>query len=158
MISRISLSSPFRGFFLKRTFSSNTLDNTTYHKLADEALDYLSGEFEEAGEKLSGAIPGYDVEYSMGVLKVSIPTPNYGVLVLNKQPPNKQIWLSSPISYFFLFDLIFRGPKRFDFDLAKRIWIYPREQIELASLLNEELKDFTKGLKLKIPTTVLSDK
>jgi frataxin len=37
-----------------------------------------------------------------GVLNITYP-PN-GTYVLNKQPPNKQIWLSSPIS----------GPKRFD--------------------------------------------
>jgi len=33
--------------------------------------------------------------------------PSKGTYVLNKQPPNKQIWLSSPVS----------GPKRFDWVL-----------------------------------------
>jgi hypothetical protein len=42
--------------------------------------------------------------------------------------------------------------------LVKRIWIYPREQIELGSILNRELKSFTKDIDLKIPTTALSDK
>lgn len=38
-----------------------------------------------------------------GVLEVSLPPS--GTYVINKQPPNKQIWLSSPVS----------GPKRYDF-------------------------------------------
>jgi frataxin len=97
MLTNISLFPSFGGIFLRR-YSSNALDIITYHKLADEALDYLYGKFEETGESLSGTLPGYDVEYSMGVLKLSIPIPDYGTLVLNKQPPNKQIWLSSPIS------------------------------------------------------------
>lgn len=43
----------------------------------------------------------FDVSYSMGVLTVQIGPP-VGTYVINKQTPNRQIWLSSPIS----------GPKR----------------------------------------------
>jgi frataxin len=55
--------------------------------------------------------------------------------VLNKQPPNKQIWLSSPFS----------GPKRYDFvvvegkELDNGEWIYLRDGSKLSDLIGEEL-------------------
>jgi frataxin len=63
-----------------------------------------------------------------------------GTYVLNKQPPNKQIWLSSPLS----------GPKRFDWVVAgegmnekegagKGEWIYLRDGSSLAEILKKEL-------------------
>ena len=63
-----------------------------------------------------------------------------GTYVINKQPPNKQIWLSSPIS----------GPKRYDWcvlggsqvdkdDTASRDWIYNRDNSSLSALILEEL-------------------
>lgn len=36
----------------------------------------------------------WEVEYSQGVLTLKVPP--RGTYVLNKQPANKQIWLSSP--------------------------------------------------------------
>ena len=63
-----------------------------------------------------------------------------GTYVINKQPPNKQIWLSSPIS----------GPKRFDWCVlgesqadkegtAVGQWIYTRDGSSLNGLMQEEL-------------------
>ena len=63
-----------------------------------------------------------------------------GIYVLNKQPPNKQIWLSSPLS----------GPKRFDWVLFSEgqdqkegsgtgDWIYLRDGSSLTQLLKKEL-------------------
>ena len=57
--------------------------------------------------------------------------------VLNKQTPNKQIWLSSPIS----------GPSRFEYDevQGKAIWKHYRTEQSLLDLLNEEFnKNFAK--------------
>ena len=76
-----------------------------------------------------------------GVLNITVPA--IGVYVLNKQPPNKQIWLSSPIS----------GPKRYDWvlegdhmhekegskDYIRGQWIYLRDGSNLTTLLNKEL-------------------
>lgn len=73
-----------------------------------------------------------------GVLNITFP-PN-GTYVLNKQPPNKQIWLSSPIT----------GPKRFDWVVkdagmdakegsAIGDWVYLRDGTSLISLLRKEL-------------------
>lgn len=69
-----------------------------------------------------------------GVLTLTFP-PN-GTYVLNKQPPNKQIWLSSPVS----------GPKRYDY-VAKQEnggdeagqWVYLRDNSLLSHLLENEL-------------------
>lgn len=60
--------------------------------------------------------------------------------VLNKQPPNKQIWLSSPIS----------GPKRFDWVVLQEgqnfkegsgsgDWIYLRDGTSLTDIIRKEL-------------------
>lgn len=45
----------------------------------------------------------FDVSYSMGVITAKVGR-DKGTYVINKQTPNRQIWLSSPIS----------GPKRQD--------------------------------------------
>ncbi|KAI5302395.1 Mitochondrial chaperone Frataxin, partial [Ascosphaera atra] len=74
-----------------------------------------------------------------GVL--TIEAPGIGTYVLNKQPPNKQIWLSSPIT----------GPKRYDWVVPTDKqnekeaykwgnWIYLRDGSSLTGLLKEELK------------------
>lgn len=78
---------------------------------------------------------------------------DHGIYVINKQPPNKQIWLSSPIRFalpslppFFLHSHLWRtdfestcsGPKRFDFVDGKR-WVYTRDGTVLKDLLDEEL-------------------
>ena len=50
-----------------------------------------------------------------------------GTYVINKQSPNKQIWLSSPIS----------GPKRYEF--IETVWIYKHDGMTLHQLLEKEL-------------------
>lgn len=60
--------------------------------------------------------------------------------MINKQPPNKQIWLSSPTS----------GPKRYDWVLVSESmfdkegtgagdWMYLRDRSSLVDLLRKEL-------------------
>lgn len=72
-----------------------------------------------------------------GVLKINFPD---GTYVINKQPPNKQIWLSSPKS----------GPKRYDYiimgdgqtdkqDTAVGEWFYLRDNTTMADLLRDEI-------------------
>ena len=69
-----------------------------------------------------------------GVLTITHPQ---GTYVLNKQPPNKQIWLSSPVS----------GPKRYDYvaDQHRKEgdgdgeWVYLRDGSTLDELLLEEI-------------------
>lgn len=72
-----------------------------------------------------------------GVMKIGLL--GVGEYVLNKQPPNKQIWLSSPVS----------GPKRFDYvllsegqndkqDTATGAWVYLRDGTTLDEILQSE--------------------
>lgn len=78
-----------------------------------------------------------------GVLTLAFPP--HGTYVLNKQPPNKQIWLSSPVS----------GPKRYDWVVGKTgggeapeggleegvegEWVYLRDGSTLSELLEREV-------------------
>lgn len=63
-----------------------------YHSLSNSYIDTLVTILEQLQEERADV----DCEYSAGVLTLYFP-PN-GTYVLNKQPPNKQIWLSSPVS------------------------------------------------------------
>ncbi|KAF1977942.1 mitochondrial chaperone Frataxin [Bimuria novae-zelandiae CBS 107.79] len=111
------------------------ITTTEYHKHADGYFDELVARLEEKQEES----PDYDVEYSAGVLHVKILSSNHEY-VLNKQPPNKQIWWSSPIS----------GPKRFDWVVLGESmhekegggagdWIYLRDGSSLTDLVRKEL-------------------
>ncbi|CAL1674728.1 unnamed protein product [Lasius platythorax] len=113
-------------------FSSDTeysteyaLSSVQYERICDETLDSLTECFEElieAAAHLSDA----DVSYGDGVLTVIFGEP-YGTYVINRQTPNKQIWLSSPKS----------GPKRYDFINGR--WIYKHDGKTLHELLNSEI-------------------
>ncbi|KAJ2996846.1 hypothetical protein HDV02_006099 [Globomyces sp. JEL0801] len=116
-----------RGF---STPSNEQLD-LIYHKRADEYLENLVEYLEEIGDELDH--DGYDVVYSSGVLTLSLG--NSGTYVLNKQPPNRQIWLSSPTT----------GPKRFDYEEPIKQWVYERTGLKLNDLLNKELSDILKA-------------
>jgi len=123
--------------------SAAQISDAEYHEIADQYLDSVVLKLEEMSESNS---EGLEVEFSAGVLTVT--HPNSGTYVINKQPPNKQIWLSSPVS----------GPKRFDWvvsgagqhekegsaidagdDGAGGRWVYLRDGSELTGLLKKEL-------------------
>ncbi|TLS25096.1 hypothetical protein PpBr36_07016 [Pyricularia pennisetigena] len=110
------------------------LEESEYHDLADEYLDNVLSKLEDVAEQR----PDVDVEYSSGVLTLAFPP--LGTYVINKQPPNKQIWLSSPVS----------GPKRYDYVIigdgqnqkegtGLGDWVYLRDGSTLSGLLMEEL-------------------
>nr|XP_036579965.1 mitochondrial chaperone [Colletotrichum truncatum]KAF6787721.1 mitochondrial chaperone [Colletotrichum truncatum] len=125
---------------VKQTPSDNVktsvaeLSDSEYHDLADAYLETVVTKLEE----LQDAREGVDVEYAAGVLSVTFP--DAGTYVINKQPPNKQIWLSSPIS----------GPKRYDWVIvgdsqnekegtAAGAWVYARDGSTLDDLFLKEL-------------------
>ncbi|CUS24050.1 LAQU0S13e02168g1_1 [Lachancea quebecensis] len=99
------------------------LSADAYHKSSDSFLDSLQEQLEELSDAYPELLP--DVELTQGVMTIEVPA--VGTYVVNKQPPNKQIWLSSPVS----------GPNRFDF--YKNRWISLRDGQDLLSLLNLEL-------------------
>ncbi|KAF3360993.1 hypothetical protein VDGD_07667 [Verticillium dahliae] len=110
------------------------LTDAEYHELADQYMDVVVSKLEELAETREG----FDVEYSAGVLTLN--TPEHGTYVINKQPPNKQIWLSSPLS----------GPKRYDWAILGEgqaekegtgagNWIYMRDGSTLGDIFLKEL-------------------
>ncbi|KAK6918941.1 Frataxin/CyaY [Dillenia turbinata] len=86
------------------------LQEDEYHKLADSTIQDLL-------EKLENQV----LTLKLGSL---------GTYVLNKQTPNRQLWLSSPVS----------GPSRFDWDHNAQAWIYRRTRANLVEVLESELE------------------
>ncbi|KAI0374381.1 Frataxin [Pilatotrama ljubarskyi] len=98
-----------------------------YHQYADATMDTMLESLENLLDEVGD--PEYEVEYSSGVLTLKLGSK--GTYVINKQPPNKQIWLSSPFS----------GPKRYDYVQEQDDWVYARDGRSLGDLMNEELSD-----------------
>ncbi|CAI6257818.1 unnamed protein product [Periconia digitata] len=112
------------------------ISTSEFHQRADVTLDDLVARVEEKQEET----PDLEVEYSAGVLEIKIPSKEH-TYVLNKQPPNKQIWLSSPVS----------GPKRFDWVVSGESmhqkegggsgdWVYLRDGSTLSEIIRTELE------------------
>ena len=108
-----------------RTSNKRFLTTAQYHELADDSLEAITDSYERLIEQK----PEIDVDLSQGVLTVI--SPPVGTYVLNKQPPNLQIWLSSPIS----------GPKRYHWDEENKKWVYLRDNTTLGALLKQEVKE-----------------
>ncbi|CEJ79973.1 Putative Frataxin-like protein [[Torrubiella] hemipterigena] len=110
-------------------FTPAELSESQYHDIADEYLENVLTIF----EALQDSREDIDIEFSSGVMTIT--HNDIGTYVINKQPPNKQIWLSSPIS----------GPKRYDWCVeddsqqANGHWMYSRDNSSLDSLILEEL-------------------
>ena len=118
---------------LFQRYSSDSLCKTDYEKFSDETLDTLSEYFEGIAE-LDNVPAEFDISLESGVLTIHV-SKNIGTYVINKQSPNKQIWLSSPIS----------GPKRYDF--VNNTWVYAHDGGFLHQLLE---KEFTNHLNIDI--------
>ncbi|XP_035438984.2 frataxin homolog, mitochondrial [Spodoptera frugiperda] len=103
------------------------VDQAVFEEICNETLESLCEYFEEIVDS-SPNLKGADVTFSDGVLTVALG--NYGTYVINRQTPNKQIWLSSPVS----------GPKRYDLVLKDGgHWVYKHDGISLHKLLQEEI-------------------
>ncbi|KAG8531120.1 uncharacterized protein KY384_004477 [Bacidia gigantensis] len=117
-----------------------------YHALSDAYIESLLSELEELQEEREDI----DVEYSKQDLRTHLTRtvltpvnqagvltflfPPLGTYVLNKQPPNKQIWLSSPVS----------GPKRYDWVAKEESgdegrWVYLRDGSTLDQIWEKEV-------------------
>ncbi|XP_044745353.1 frataxin homolog, mitochondrial [Coccinella septempunctata] len=120
--------SPISNSLISKKFqqirSTSSLTDSSYEKICGETLESLSDVFEELQELIE--LPNADISYNDGVLTINLGK-EYGTYVINRQLPNKQIWLSSPIS----------GPKRYDY--MNNSWIYKHNNQTLHSLLQEEL-------------------
>ena len=96
------------------------LDEAEFHKAADLVLNHLGDVIDDQlGDRI-------DVEMQSGILTLDLE--KGGQYVINKHGPNKEIWLSSPIS----------GAAHFKFSGGK--WFSTRKSdIELLALLSQEL-------------------
>lgn len=121
----------------------STHDIAVYHQLADRSLDRLCERLELLNDAAPRGIPGFDVEYAQGVLTLRLGPK--GTFVLNKQPPNRQIWLSSPVS----------GPKRYDWCEKGKTWVYAREPDQ--SLEEELERELSRLLEVPIDLTSYSN-
>uniref|UniRef100_K9IYU7 Frataxin, mitochondrial n=1 Tax=Desmodus rotundus TaxID=9430 RepID=K9IYU7_DESRO len=115
------------------------LDEATYERLAEETLDSLAEFFEDLADE-PYTFEDYDVSFGSGVLTIKLGG-DLGTYVINKQTPNKQIWLSSPSS----------GPKRYDW--TGKNWVYSHDGVSLHDLLATEM---TKALKTKLDLSSLA--
>lgn len=123
-----SITPTFQRLILRQLSSGEDLSTIDYENIVDETLESLTETFETLLDKHK--LPS-DVTYSNGVLTVELD--KVGTYVINKQTPNKQIWLSSPFS----------GPKRYDF--LNQTWIYKHDGISLHTLLNNEISNIFKN-------------
>ena len=103
------------------TRSASSAAGDDYVALADEALDTIL----EKADELSDERDDVECELSSGVLTLKIA--GTGTWVLNKQVPNRQLWLSSPVS----------GPCRYEY--VDGTWTHTRDGSSLAELLEREL-------------------
>ncbi|KAH0607791.1 uncharacterized protein H6S33_002825 [Morchella sextelata] len=111
------IANPSQCFIIPGGFS---LDD--YHKVSEGTLEGILESVEAVAEKRTDV----DVEYSAGVLTITVPQ---GTYVINKQPPNRQIWISSPIT----------GPNRFDWDPINYVWVSSRDKATLGGVLKKEI-------------------
>lgn len=93
-----------------------------YDKISNIYLEDLGDEIDIIAEDY----PEVDFDLSQGVLTLNT---SKGTYVINRQPPNKQIWLSSPLT----------GPNRYDLVGGK--WTSLRDDGKLSELLLRELSD-----------------
>ncbi|KAF8022359.1 hypothetical protein BT93_F0019 [Corymbia citriodora subsp. variegata] len=103
------------------------LQEDEFHRLADSTIHDLQEKFEDYGDDVE--IDGFDIDYGNDVLTLKLG--ELGTYVLNKQSPNRQIWLSSPVS----------GPSRFDWDQESQSWVYRRNKANLLKVLETELEN-----------------
>ncbi|PHU12240.1 Frataxin, mitochondrial [Capsicum chinense] len=102
------------------------LQEDEYHRLANATIHDLLDKLEEYGDSVD--IDGFDVDYGNEVLTLKFGS--LGTYVINKQTPNRQIWMSSPVS----------GPSRFDWDQNSQGWIYRRTKANLQKVLEDEIE------------------
>ena len=103
------------------TRSSSSAAGDDYVALADECLDAIL----EKADELSDERDDVEAELSSGVLTLKIA--GAGTWVINKQVPNRQLWLSSPVS----------GPCRYEY--VDGTWTHTRDGSSLSELLEREL-------------------
>lgn len=96
------------------------MDESAFHKLADQLLARLNTALEDGLEEA-------DVDLRGGILTIEFDDGRQ--YVINKHAPTRQVWLSSPVS----------GATHFEHDPAGGIWRSTRGEAVLNGLLAAEL-------------------
>ncbi|OLY84550.1 Frataxin-like protein [Smittium mucronatum] len=112
------------GDFAGGSSENHVLLENEFRRISGNTLVYIQDSIEEFSEDSGTEI---DIEFSAGVLNINFG--RKGSYVLNQQPPNRQIWFSSPIS----------GPKRFEYDSDSHRWTGTKDGEDLIELLSNEL-------------------
>lgn len=121
----------------------------------EQLLDSLEGLLDNVSN------PEYEVEYHVSFLLgfagssvltleqsgvLTLKLGDKGTYVINKQPPNKQIWLSSPVRCEWYARMsssadscFLSGPKRYDYVTEQDEWVYGRDGQSMGDLLNQEI-------------------
>jgi len=115
----------------KRYSSSSTgfASESLYHSEADTVMDLLT---EKCDEFFDFCSDEFDFKTASGVLTIDFGG-SIGTFVINKQAPNQQIWLSSPLS----------GPNHYDWDSTLKQWISSKDKHSLCALLQQEFSKVT---------------
>jgi frataxin len=118
-------------------FRKNPLENNValYHEISNHTLHEILSRCEQLEDM---DIPGFDAEEHDGVFELKLGSK--GTYVINKQSPNRQIWLSSPIS----------GPKRYNWDASAKQWRNTRDGHLLYDLFCQELSKLL-DIEFKLP-------
>ena len=126
MIASSLVKTPLRSLFNcgRRLYCS---DLNNYVRMSNETMESLNDRFSELIED-HDSLMGADTTLADGVLTVKLN--EHGTYVINKQTPNQQIWLSSPVS----------GPYRYD--IFRNSWVYKHTGETLHALLDRELTLF----------------
>ena len=131
MTAKPSLKQNFLGTSLKlhmNQYSSDAdvMSLNEYTDIVEETLEELADYVEDLHD--ANVITGeFDCVLADGVLTVNLS--HHGIYVINKQTPNRQIWLSSPIS----------GPKRYDY--TNGTWVYAHDGETLHQCLSMEISE-----------------
>lgn len=108
-----------------RGMSGDAMSAARFHAVADEMIGNLQEILEEWGE--DNDVSDFDVSHEEGVMTLQMGA--HGTYVINKQAPNRQVWMSSPVS----------GPLRYDYDADRKVWFYARDGHLMHERLQEEL-------------------
>ncbi len=100
------------------------MDDSTFETLADQTLSGLQG-------RIEAELDDIDVELRGGILTLELEDGRQ--YVVNKHMPNRQIWVSSPVS----------GASHFAYDEATKRWRSTRSEALLHDLLATELAALT---------------
>ncbi|XP_058443723.1 frataxin homolog, mitochondrial [Malaya genurostris] len=117
--------------------ATSLVDSITFEAVCSDTLESLCDYLEQLVEE-ANYLKNADITYGDGVLTVNFGEP-HGTYVINRQSPNRQIWLSSPIS----------GPKRYDFipdksTINEGYWVYKHDGVSLHELLQKEIEKIVK--------------